>query len=266
MSTKLPATPVILGVSLKMYFSHQETLDWCKRVLTIAEKHPAVSNNLATLFILPSTPTLGAIGSMLANTKVELGAQDLFYQDRGAFTGEVGGPMLRELGCRYVAIGHAERRDLFGETDQVVAEKLAAAHRNDLIPVLCVGEKSKTSAEDAAEICIKQIEAAGSITDSKELNMVVAYEPVWAIGADAPAPETHILKVGTLITQFLASSARFKNSRVIYGGSAGPGLLTRLHGDLSGLFLGRFAHDTDNLLKVLNEVVENFSTEPLATV
>jgi triosephosphate isomerase len=174
--------------------------------------------------------------------------------------------MLRELGCRYVAIGHAERRDLFGETDQVVAEKLAAALRNDLIPVLCVGEKSEISAEEAAEMCIKQIEAAGSITDSKELNIVVAYEPVWAIGAEAPAPESHILKVGSQITKFLASSERFKNSRVIYGGSAGPGLLTRLHGDLSGLFLGRFAHDTDNLVKVLNEVVENFSTESLATV
>jgi triosephosphate isomerase len=266
MPTKLPSTPVILGVSLKMYFSNQETLDWCKRVLAIAENHPAVSNNLATLFILPSTPTLGAVGSMLASTKVKLGAQDLFYQDKGAFTGEVGGPMLRELGCAYVAIGHAERRNLFGETDQVVAEKLAAAIRNDLIPVLCVGEKTQSSAEEAAEICIKQIEAAGAITESKELNLVVAYEPVWAIGAEAPAPEAHILKVGSRITQFLATSERFRNSRVIYGGSAGPGLLTRLHGDLSGLFLGRFAHDTDNLVKVLNEVVENFSTESLAKV
>jgi triosephosphate isomerase len=174
--------------------------------------------------------------------------------------------MLRELGCRFVAIGHAERRDLFGETDQVVAEKLAAALRNDLIPILCVGEKTQTPADEAAEICIKQIEASGVATDAKELNIIVAYEPVWAIGAEAPAPEAHILQVGTRITQFLESSARFKNSRVIYGGSAGPGLLTRLHGDLSGIFLGRFAHDTDNLVKVLDEVAENFSTEPLATV
>lgn len=264
MQTLFPSSPVILGVSLKMYFSNKETLDWCKRVLEIAENHPAVVKNLATLFILPSTPTLAAVGSMLANSKVQLGAQDLFHQDRGAFTGEVGGPILRELGCSYVAIGHAERRDLFGETDHDVAEKLAAALRNDLIPVLCVGEKSQTSAEEAAEICIKQIEASGTVSDLEQLNVVVAYEPVWAIGAEAPAPEAHILEVCSLLTKFLMGSARFKNSRVIYGGSAGPGLLTRLRGDLSGLFLGRFAHDTDNLVKVLNEVAENLSTESQA--
>lgn len=266
MPTPLPSTPVILGVSLKMYFSHQETLDWTKKVLAIAENHPAVANDLATLFILPSTPTLGAVGTILANTKLQLGAQDLFHQDKGPFTGEVGGPMLRELGCRYVAIGHAERRDLFGETDHDVAEKLAAALRNDLIPILCVGEQSETSAEEAAEICIKQIEASGAASNSQELNIVVAYEPVWAIGAEAPAPEVHIRKVCSRVTQFFAKSDQFRSSRVIYGGSAGPGLLTRLRGDLSGLFLGRFAHDTDNLVKVLNEVVENFSTESLANV
>lgn len=266
MPTTLPSTPVILGISLKMYFSHQETLDWCEKVLAIAENHPAVANDLATLFILPSTPALGAIDSMLANTKVQLGAQDLFHQDRGAFTGEVGGLMLRELGCSYVAIGHAERRDLFGETDHDVANKLAAALRNDLIPVLCVGEQNRTSADEAAEVCIKQIEASGVGSDLMDLAIVVAYEPVWAIGAEAPAPEAHILQVCSKITQFFATSDQFRNSRVIYGGSAGPGLLTRLHGDLSGLFLGRFAHDTDNLVKVLNEVVENFSTESLANV
>jgi triosephosphate isomerase len=265
MTTTIPTSPVILGVSLKMYFSNQETLDWCKRVSQIAAIHPAVSNNLATLFVLPSMPTLGVIGSMLASTKVAVGAQDLYHQDKGAFTGEVGGPMLRELGCKYVEIGHAERRKLFGETDHDVAEKLSAALRNDLIPILCVGEQNHVSAEAAADLCINQITAAGSVSTDKNLDIIVAYEPVWAIGAEAPAPETHILDVCARITKFLASSDRFKNARVIYGGSAGPGLLTRLHGDLSGLFLGRFAHNTDNLVKILDEVVETFSSESLKT-
>jgi triosephosphate isomerase len=173
--------------------------------------------------------------------------------------------MLRELGCKYVEIGHAERRKLFGETDHDVAEKLSAALRNDLIPILCVGEQNHVSAEAAADLCINQIKAAGSVATDKNLDIIVAYEPVWAIGAEAPAPETHILDVCARITEFLASSDRFKNARVIYGGSAGPGLLTRLHGDLAGLFLGRFAHNTDNLVKILDEVVETFSSESLAT-
>ena len=256
MAAAIPETPVILGVSLKMYFGHQETLDWCLRVAQIAAIHPAVAENLATIFVLPSMPTLGVVGSMLSSTRVGLGAQDLYHQDRGAFTGEVGGAMLRELGCQYVEIGHAERRKLFGETDHDVAEKLAAAVRNDLIPVLCVGEQNHVSVAEAAELCINQVRAAGSVSTKHKLELLVAYEPVWAIGADSPAPEPHIMEVCALIIAFLDSSERFKGSRVIYGGSAGPGLLTRLHGGLSGLFLGRFAHDPDNLVKILDEVLE----------
>jgi triosephosphate isomerase len=256
MSATIPTTPVILGVSLKMYFGHQETLDWCRRVAQIAAIHPAVSKNLASVFVLPSMPALGLVSSMLASTKVGLGAQDLYHQDKGAFTGEVGGAMLSEIGCKYVEIGHAERRKLFGETDQDVAEKLAAAVRNDLIPVLCVGEQNHVSAAEAAELCINQIRAAGAMLTEDKIELLVAYEPVWAIGADSPAPESHIVGVCSLIIEFLDSSDRFKGSRVIYGGSAGPGLLSRLHGGLSGLFLGRFAHDPDNIVKILDEVLE----------
>ena len=254
MSVSLPTTPLILGISLKMYFGHQETLDWCKRVSQVAAIHPAISDNLATIFVLPSMPTLGVVGSMLASTKVGLGAQDLYHQDKGAFTGEVGGAMLKELGCKYVEIGHAERRKLFGETDHDVAEKLAAALRNDLIPVLCVGEQNHVSPAAAAELCITQIKAAGLVATDKKIELLVAYEPVWAIGAESPAPETHIIDVCKIIAEFLDSSERFVGSRIIYGGSAGPGLLTRLQGNLDGLFLGRFAHNAENLKTILDEV------------
>jgi triosephosphate isomerase len=266
MSATIPTTPVILGVSLKMYFGHQETLDWFTRISQIAAIHPAVSNNLATLFVLPSMPTLGIIGRMLSSTKVGLGAQDLYHQDKGAFTGEVGGAMLKELGCKYVEIGHAERRRLFGETDHDVALKVAAAVRNDLIPVLCVGEQNHVSVSEAAELCINQIRAAGSVAQADSIELLVAYEPVWAIGADSAAPDSHIIEVCALITEFLDSTKRFTGSRVIYGGSAGPGLLTRLHGNLAGLFLGRFAHDPDNIVKILDEVMAALEVEASSTV
>jgi triosephosphate isomerase len=266
MPAAIPTTPVMLGVSLKMYFGHQETLDWCRRVAQIAAVHPAVSRNLASVFVLPSMPTLGLVEGMLAGTKVGLGAQDLYHQDKGAFTGEVSGAMLSELGCKYVEIGHAERRKLFGETDHDVAEKLAAAVRNNLIPVLCVGEQNDVSASEAAELCINQIQAAGSVSTEGKIELVVAYEPVWAIGADSPAPESHIIDVCALIIEFLDSSERFEGSRVIYGGSAGPGLLTRLHGSLSGLFLGRLAHDPGNIVKILDEALEALQAETTPTV
>jgi triosephosphate isomerase len=246
--------PVILGVSLKMYFGHQETIDWCTRVSQIAMIHPAISNGLAKLFVLPSMPTLGVVSKVLQSAGVGVGAQDLFHKDRGAYTGEVGGKMLRELGCQYVEIGHAERRKLFGETDHEVAEKLSAAMRNDLVPVLCVGEQNHVSVQAAADLCIDQILASVQYIDGKPVQILVAYEPVWAIGAEVPASKEHIMGVCRLISDFLAATPQLLGSRVIYGGSAGPGLLSELQGEVSGLFLGRFAHDPQNLIQVLDEV------------
>ena len=262
-----------------MYFGQQETIDWCKRVSQIAMIHPAVSNGLVKIFVLPSMPTLGVVSPVLQSAKVGLGAQDLFHKDRGAYTGEVGGLMLRELGCQYVEIGHAERRKLFGETDHQVAEKLAAAVRNDLIPVLCVGEQNHVSPKAAADLCINQLKAAVQFIEGKDVKgwvqyepvwaihtnghciseIVVAYEPVWAIGAEEPASTSHIVEVSRLINEYLAQTKQFAGSRVIYGGSAGPGLLTELEGKVSGLFLGRFAHDTKNLVQVLDEVSALFA-------
>lgn len=259
MPIDISTTPIILGVSLKMYFGQQETIDWCKRVSQIAMIHPAVSNGLVKIFVLPSMPTLGVVSPVLQSAKVGLGAQDLFHKDRGAYTGEVGGLMLRELGCQYVEIGHAERRKLFGETDHQVAEKLAAAVRNDLIPVLCVGEQNHVSPKAAADLCINQLKAAVQFIEGKAVQVLVAYEPVWAIGAEEPASTSHIVEVSRLINEYLAQTKQFAGSRVIYGGSAGPGLLTELEGKVSGLFLGRFAHDTKNLVQVLDEVSALFA-------
>lgn len=252
-------SPVILGVSLKMYLGQQETIFWCKRVSQIAMIHPAVSSGLAKVFVLPSMPTLGVVSNVLATAGVGLGAQDLYHVDRGAFTGEVGGPMLRELGCEYVEIGHAERRKLFGETDHDVAEKLAAAVRNDLVPVLCVGEQNHVSPKAAADLCIAQVKSAVEFIGSTPVQILVAYEPVWAIGADVPASKEHIVEVCKLIASYIETNRQLAGSRVIYGGSAGPGLLTELAGEVSGLFLGRFAHDPENLIQVLDEVSAIFA-------
>lgn len=259
MPIDISTSPVILGVSLKMYLGQQETISWCKQISQIAVIHPAVSNGLAKIFVLPSMPTLGVVSGLLSTSGVGLGAQDLYHKDRGAYTGEVGGPMLRELGCAYVEIGHAERRKLFGETDHDVAEKFAAAVRNDLVPVLCVGEQNHVSPQAAAKLAIAQVKSAIEFIGDVPVQILVAYEPVWAIGADEPASKEHIVEVCKLISAYLVSNRQLAGSRVIYGGSAGPGLLTELKGGVSGLFLGRFAHDPQNLVQVLDEVSALFS-------
>jgi triosephosphate isomerase len=236
-----------------MYFEHHQTLNWCKRISQIAASHPAITKNHAQLFILPSLPSISSIGPVLSSVGIGFGAQNMCHEDRGAFTGEVGGPLLRELGCDYVEIGHAERRRLFGETEKQIAEKISAAIRNELTPVLCVGEEDLLSVDEAVKICISQISSAVSLVQGAA-TILVAYEPIWAIGAKEPASKEHIIGVCEGISEILKPSKGLSGSRVIYGGSAGPGLLTKLNGRVAGMFLGRFVHDAENLVKILDEI------------
>jgi len=247
--------PTFLGVSLKMYLGYQHTLRWAEQVAAIAGAHPAVQDGLTDLVVLPSFPALPAVYGVVAGTGVQVGAQNLSSYDQGALTGEVGAPMLAEIGCRYAEVGHAERRGLFGETDAVVAEKTLAALRNGLTPVLCVGEPARTTPTDAARTCIRQTAAAVVLAAAQSVPapLVVAYEPHWAIGAAQPAPTEYIQQVCREVGNWLAQQSAMNGSRIIYGGSAGPGLLTRLGDAVDGLFLGRFAHNPAAIASILDE-------------
>jgi triosephosphate isomerase len=249
-----PPAPTLLGVSLKMYFGYQQTVDWCRDVARMAAGHPALEGGKVALFILPSFPALAPAGQAFAGSPVQLGAQNLYQEDAGPFTGEVSGPQLREAGCRYVEVGHAERRRLFAEDDRTVAAKTAAALRNGLIPVICIGEEQQVPVDEAARICTAQLAAAVGTADGRDgLPIVAAYEPVWAIGSSEPASAEHIRGVCARLQSWFAGQDRFPQHRVIYGGSAGPGLLTRLGQEVDGLFLGRFAHDVGALADIVDE-------------
>ncbi|MER8001485.1 triose-phosphate isomerase family protein [Streptomyces sp. NPDC095613] len=251
------SAPTLLGVSLKMYFGHHETLNWARRVGDLAARHPAVTGGLTEVFVLPAFPGIVPVHSVLAGTGVTIGAQDLATEDRGPYTGEVSGPYLKEIGCSYAEVGHAERRRLFGEGDTVVAAKTAAALRSGLTPVLCVGELDLAGPAEAAERTVAELArildtAARHGADAGRV--VVAYEPQWAIGAPEPASAEHITTVCAALTDWLAARPRYAESRVIYGGSAGPGLLGRLGDGVDGLFLGRFAHDPAAVGLILDEI------------
>jgi triosephosphate isomerase len=246
-----------IGVSLKMYFGHAEALGWFDRVAELAAEHPALRSGAAELFVIPSFPALPAAVERLVPAGVRIGAQDLFWEDRGAFTGEVSGAELAELGCTLAEIAHAERRRLFGETDETVALKTAAALRNGLTPVLCVGEADQTGAEPAAADCIAQFDSAVSAVKPEHAGRIlVAYEPHWAIGAAEPASPAHIAAVTERLAAHVATVPGYGDSRVIYGGSAKPGLLPKLGSAVGGLFLGRFAHDPAALAAILDETVQ----------
>ncbi|GGU58822.1 triose-phosphate isomerase family protein [Streptomyces daghestanicus] len=243
--------PVLLGVSLKMYFGHHQTLNWARRVADLARRHPAVTSGAARLFVLPAFPAIVPAAGILAPYGIGVGAQDVATEDSGPYTGEVGGPFLKEIGCRYAEVGHAERRRLYGEGDTVVAAKTAAALRNGLTPVLCVGERDRGTPGQAATRTVAEAER---LLHGLSGAVVLAYEPQWAIGAPEPAATEHIAAVCTALRGWLDARPGHTGSTVIYGGSAGPGLLTRLAGTAEGLFLGRFAHDPANVEAILDEI------------
>ncbi|MDQ0867155.1 triose-phosphate isomerase family protein [Arthrobacter globiformis] len=264
-ANKASKPKAIIGVSLKMYFGYERTLDWCRDVAGIASAHPAVRSGDIELFALPAHPVLPECARIMSAAGAAAGAQDIFWEDEGAFTGEVSGKMVAETGGRYAEVGHAERRRIFGEDDDVIGLKTAAAYRNGLTPVLCVGEPGRGTAADAVKYCIREIDGvlnrAGSLGSTGRT--IVAYEPQWAIGAAEPASPEFISEVITGLDAHLRSRPGQEDSRVIYGGSAGPGLISQLGPAVTGLFLGRFAHNPSAVRDILDEAAARLGlTEP----
>lgn len=239
----------LVGVSLKMYFGYGQARRWLATVASAARAKDWAAE--LDLFVLPDFLSIASASQELRGSGVAFGAQDVFWHDEGPYTGEVSARTLAEAGCRYVAVGHAERRRLFAEDDRISAMKAAAATRNGLIPVICVGERDRVPPPAAAALCRAQLAPVlEAVPSSAEI--VIAYEPVWAIGQPAPAAPGHIREVVSRLYQ--ETAARQGTTRVIYGGSAGPGLFGQLEPVLDGLFLGRSAHDTENLRQVIGEV------------
>ena len=229
-----------IGVSLKAYFGHEQTLRWAEQVGSLGA-HPAVASGAVELFVVPGFTELAEVVRILDGTPIRVGAQDVFWEDAGPYTGEVTADLLAELGVALVEVGHAERRRIFAETDEVVAAKCAAVARHGMTPLLCIGERRQGSPAEAIAASAAQLEAAAAPS------ALIAWEPVWAIGAEHPAGASYIRDVCTGLR------ASLDGRRLIYGGSAGPGLLTELDGAVDGLFLGRFGHDPSALAAVIDE-------------
>ncbi|KAL1594366.1 hypothetical protein SLS60_010126 [Paraconiothyrium brasiliense] len=244
----------IVGVSLKMYFDLPSTLSYIRGMLQL---DGLAWNARLDLFVIPDFVTLVSAADILQPSSILLGAQDTHWEDKGAYTGEISPVVLQQAGARIVEIGHAERRALFGETDESVAKKAGAAARNGLIPLVCIGERTHNTTSPSAAVgaaiqeCTPQVKSVlAAIPDDSEV--ILAYEPVWAIGAKEPADADHVVNVTKELRRLAGS--REGVTRILYGGSAGPGTFAKIAEGVDGLFLGRFAHDMQNLKKVIEEV------------
>ena len=244
-----------VAVSFKTYLDHEETVTWTQQLVEALGRDAHWS---ATVDVIefPSFPSIPAVVALTRDSGIQVGAQDLSDSLAGPYTGEVTAQTLRQVGCSYVEVGHAERRLRHGEADAAIGRKLAMACQGGLTPLLCVGEPEPGDASAAGSYCVGQVTAALDHAAGAVDSLVVAYEPVWAIGAEAPASEDHIRTVCRIVRA--AVEARWPKTasppRVVYGGSAGPGLFQHMSTEVDGLFLGRSAHDPTNFIDTLTEV------------
>ena len=219
-------TPLIAG-NWKMNLDHLQAVAFVQK-LHWTLKDAAHDENSVEVALFPPFTNLRTVQTLLDADKIPfaLGAQDLSTKDSGAYTGEVSGVFLDKLACRYVIIGHSERRDYHHETDAIVAEKVQAALRNHLVPVICVGEaleQREESGPTAVSVAQLQVALEGVPADA---DVVVAYEPVWAIGTGQVASPEQAQEVcaalRAVVAEKLGDDAAAR-TRILYGGSVKSG-------------------------------------------
>jgi triosephosphate isomerase len=209
--------PLVAG-NWKMHGSRAEAARLVGELIT-----RGVGAGAAEAIVCPAFVHLADVRRQLDGSRIRLGAQDLCAEETGAHTGEVSAGMLADVGCRYVIVGHSERRALYGEGDGLVARKFVAAGRHALVPILCVGESLEERERDATRaVVLRQLDAVLSAAGAGSFaHAVVAYEPVWAIGTGrtatpAQAQEAHALIRGRIAENDATIAASL---RVLYGGS-----------------------------------------------
>jgi len=239
-------------VSLKAYFGHARTLEWFEGLARLVEAGRAEG---VRVVLAPAATALASLAPRAEELGIELAAQDCSVHPAGAWTGELPASLLAELGARHVMVGHVERRRL-GEDDAVVAAKVEAAVAAGLGPVLCVGEPEEGPPAEAARYVLAQLEAARLPEGRPAL---VAYEPVWAVGADRPAPAAHVRAVLERLAPWRAARPEVA---VVYGGTAGPGTVEQIRDVVDGLGLGRRVHDVPALAEVLDELRSSIGGTP----
>ena len=247
MSDRVP----VIAANWKMNKSLEEARDFCDRFL------PQVEDSTAEIVICPPYFALPLVAEATKTGSVEVAAQNMHYEADGAYTGEVSAAMLLDAGAKAVVLGHSERRQLFGETDEALARKVPVALDNGLTPILCCGETDEERSRDETDrILRRQIDAGLSRVPAERLaEVVVAYEPIWAIGTGKTAtPEQAEDACGfvrSLVSTRDASAA--ERIRILYGGSVKPGNAAELLGreEIDGALVGGASLDPDDFAAIV---------------
>jgi len=228
--------------------------------LATATARAAAQAKGAEVGVAPPACYIEAVVAAVKGTPLVVAGQNMHTDPSGAFTGEVAGPMLRDLGCAYVILGHSERRHIFGETDDFVSKKVRAAFKCGLVPILCVGETIEQRKAAQTEAVVRRHITAGFAGLSKEQAraVVIAYEPVWAIGTGLTATPQQAQEVHAFIRKLLAQlcdAAVAEEVRIQYGGSVKPDNVRDLMAqkDIDGALVGGASLKADGFAQIVTE-------------
>ena len=246
-------TPLIAG-NWKMYKTSPEAVDTAKKLAELVADTADVD-----IMIAPVFTALDPVSHVVRDSRIALGAQNLYWEKEGAYTGEISAHMLTAIGCRYVIIGHSERRQYFGETDETVNKRIRAALDAGLIPVMCVGEtEQERDAGQTFSVLDKQVKNGLYNYVANDLEtLVIAYEPVWAIGTGKTATKDQAQEahhhIRGLITE-LYGDALSASLRILYGGSVKPDNVSDLMAmpDIDGALVGGASLEADSFSKIIH--------------
>ncbi len=236
---------IVIAGNWKMFKTQAESQEFLKEFLPSLEETPP---NREVVLCVPFTD-LSILSMSLHGSRINLGAQNVHWQESGAYTGEISGPMLTEIGVRYVIVGHSERRQYFSETDETVNLRLKAAQRNHLTPILCVGEtKQQRDANEIESLITTQLQKGLVGVDQNHL--IIAYEPIWAIGTGYTCQTKEANRVIGLIRSQLSNP----NVPIQYGGSVKPNNIDEIMAqeEIDGVLVGGASLEPGAFARIVN--------------
>jgi triosephosphate isomerase (TIM) len=244
--------PVIAG-NWKMYKTRSEVADTIRALRREVDGYEA-----AEVVICPPFTGLAAAAAALEGSTIRLGAQNAHWEEEGAYTGEISPGMLLDCRCRFVILGHSERRQVFGESDQMIARKLARVVATPLIPIFCVGETlEERESGRVREVVLGQMgRGLGELTGDAVSRIIVAYEPVWAIGTGRTATPEIAGEVHSMIRDWLGGTFSGELSqalRILYGGSVKPANIAELMAqpDIDGALVGGASLNAESFSRIV---------------
>lgn len=236
---------IIIAGNWKMYKNQRESLEFLQGFMPHLENIP---ENRDIVLCVPFT-TLHFMSKNLHGSRINLGAQSIHWEEEGAFTGEISGAMLTETGLNYVIVGHSERRQYFGDTDETVNKRLLAAQRHDITPIVCVGEsKAERDAGDTEKVIISQLKKG--LVNVDQTNLVIAYEPIWAIGTGVTCEAEEANRVIGVIRSQLTN----QDVTIQYGGSVKPDNVDEIMAQpqIDGALVGGASLQPDSFARLVN--------------